>query len=98
VLNTALHRQEPRIAEVKLQEKQLKSARDKQVQDNQVKMHNENLVLRNFKKEFDLLMSEVGLGPAPPQSKESLMKNETQEVTERHRIQEVKKPKNSRKA
>ena len=37
---------------------------EKKKHDNKNKKHNENLVLRNFKKEFDAIMVDIGLGPA----------------------------------
>ena len=37
---------------------------EKKKHDNQNRKHNENLVLRNFKKEFDAIMIDIGLGPA----------------------------------
>ena len=52
----------PRIAEIKAQEKEQKLNHDKQQQENQLKKFNENLILRNFKKEFNLVLTEIGLG------------------------------------
>ena len=37
---------------------------EKKKHDNQNRKHNENLVLRNFKKEFDEIMVNIGLGSA----------------------------------
>ena len=39
-----------------------KTAREKQQQESQLKKRNENLILRNFKKEYDQIMLELGLG------------------------------------
>ena len=60
-LNTGA-RSKPRIAELKAQEKEVKTAREKQQQESQLKKRNENLILRNFKKEYDQIMMELGLG------------------------------------
>ena len=60
---SARTRSGPRIAEVKALNEQLKTMQEKKQADVNAKRYNENLVLRNFKKEFDSIMNDVGLGP-----------------------------------
>ena len=53
----------PRIAEVKALNEQIKTMQEKKQAEQNSKKYNENLVLRNFKKEFDAILVDFGLGP-----------------------------------
>ena len=55
-LNTSHLKARPRIADLKAQTQKQEAELVKKMKAEQSKKHNENLVLRNFKKEFDSIM------------------------------------------
>lgn len=60
----------PRIAEQRKLNEQRQQEQEKQKRATQTKKHNENLILRNFKRDLNALLGEYALGPVPLKDQE----------------------------